>query len=143
MASMGVRVSGWQRRMASRTSPSPIADRETWSSSFRAETYWTPFSASNCRRTSLARWTTLSGSPASLATVSTDLLRDDIIQHQKELISLLRDISGLDGTVVFDIEVKEDRSAVRPVKPEDKLAHLRSKNAALDELRRELELELE
>lgn len=77
------------------------------------------------------------------ATVSTDLLRDDIIQHQKELISLLRDISGLDGTVVFDIEVKEDRSAVRPVKPEDKLAHLRSKNAALDELRRELELELE
>ena len=77
------------------------------------------------------------------ATVSTDLLRDDIIQHQKELISLLRDISGLDGTVVFDIEVKEDRSAVRPVKPEDTLAHLRSKNAALDELRRELELELE
>lgn len=77
------------------------------------------------------------------ATVSTDLLRDDIIQHQKELISLLRDISELDGTVVFDIEVKEDRSAVRPVKPEDKLAHLRSKNAALDELRRELELELE
>ncbi len=77
------------------------------------------------------------------ATVSTDLLRDDIIQHQKELISLLRDISGLDGTVVFDIEVKEDQSAVRPVKPEDKLAHLRSKNAALDELRRELELELE
>ena len=47
------------------------------------------------------------------------------------------------GIDVFDIEVKEDRSAVRPVKPEDKLAHLRSKNAALDELRRELELELE
>lgn len=48
------------------------------------------------------------------ATVSTDLLRDDIIQHQKELISLLRDISGLDGTVVFDIEVKEDRAQSAP-----------------------------
>ena len=76
-------------------------------------------------------------------TVSTELLRDDIVQHQKELLSLLHDIAGLEGTVVFDIEVKEDRSAIRPVKPEDKLAHLRSKNAALDEFRRELELELE
>ena len=56
------------------------------------------------------------------ATVSTDLLRDDIIQHQKELISLLRDISGLDGTVVFDIEVNEktptsSSNAVKAIAP--------------------------
>ncbi len=76
-------------------------------------------------------------------TVSTDLLRDDIVQHQKELANLLCDIAGVTGAVAFDIEVKEDRSAIRPVKPEDKLAHLRNKNAALDQLRRELDLEIE
>ena len=77
------------------------------------------------------------------ATVSTDLLRDDIIQHQKGADFLLRDISGARRNGRIRHRSKEDRSAVAPSKPEDKLAHLRSKNAALDELRRELELELE
>ncbi len=35
MASIGVRVSGWQRRRALSTSPSPRASRDTWSSSRR------------------------------------------------------------------------------------------------------------
>lgn len=77
------------------------------------------------------------------ATVSTDLLRDDIVQHQKELANLLREVSDLKGQVEFEIDVKEDKSAVKPIKPEDKLTHLRSKNACIDDLRRELDLELE
>lgn len=76
-------------------------------------------------------------------TVSTELLRDDIVQRQKELGARLRELAGLNGGVEFDIEVREDHSAVRPIKPEDKLAHLRSKNAQLDLLRRELDLEME
>lgn len=76
-------------------------------------------------------------------TVPTTLLRDDIVQHQKEIISLLCEKAGLNGTVEISVEVREDKGAVRPVKPEDKLAHLRNKNAALDELRRELDLEIE
>ena len=76
-------------------------------------------------------------------TVPTTLLRDDIVQHQKEIISLLCEKASLNGTVEISVEVREDKGAIRPVKPEDKLAHLRSKNAALDELRRELDLEIE
>lgn len=76
-------------------------------------------------------------------TVSTELLRDDIAQNQKELASLLRKLTGMECGIEFNIEVKEDKGAVRPIKPEDKLAHLRNKNAAIDELRRELDLELE
>lgn len=76
-------------------------------------------------------------------TVPTTLLRDDIVQHQKEIISLLCGKAGLNGTVEISVEVREDKGAIRPVKPEDKLAYLRSKNAALDELRRELDLEIE
>ena len=76
-------------------------------------------------------------------TVPTTLLRDDIVQHQKEIISLLCEKASLNGTVEISVEVREDKGAIRPVKPEDKLAYLRSKNAALDELRRELDLEIE
>ena len=76
-------------------------------------------------------------------TVSTELLRDDIVQRQKELGARLRELAGLNGVVEFVIEVREDHSAVRPIKPEDKLAHLRSKNAQLDILRRDLDLEME
>lgn len=76
-------------------------------------------------------------------TVSTDLLKDDIVQNQREVISLLRELSGVDCNILLDVTVMEDKGAVRPIKPEDKLAHLRSKNNALDELRRELGLELE
>lgn len=76
-------------------------------------------------------------------TVSTELLRDDIVQRQKELGARLRELAGLKGGVEFAIEVREDHSAVRPIKPEDKLAHLRNKNAQIDILRRDLDLEME
>lgn len=76
-------------------------------------------------------------------TVSTELLKDDIVQNQRDVISLLRELSGVDCNILLDVTVMEDKGAVRPIKPEDKLAHLRSKNNALDELRRELGLELE
>lgn len=75
--------------------------------------------------------------------VSTDLLRDDIVQHQKEIANLLREVSGTEGQIEFHIEVREDKSAVKPIKPEDKLAHLRGRNPMLDDLRRELDLDLE
>lgn len=76
-------------------------------------------------------------------TVSTDLLRDDIVQNQREIISLLRTLAGIECNILIDITVTEDKGAIRPIKPEDKLAHLRAKNKALDDLRRELDLELE
>lgn len=76
-------------------------------------------------------------------TVPTDVLRSDIMQHQKEIYALLRQVSGITGPVEFEVEVREDKTSLRPVKAEDKLAYLRGKNAALDELRREFELEIE
>ena len=76
-------------------------------------------------------------------TVSTELLREDILLHQKEITGLLREISGVTGPVEISVNVKEDNSAVRPIRPEDKLDHLRAKNPLLDEIRRELNLEME
>ncbi len=77
------------------------------------------------------------------AVVSTQLLREDILTHQKELTSMLRDMAGVEGAVEYDIQVKEIREAVKPIKPEDKLAWLRNRNPQLDELRRELDLDIE
>ena len=76
-------------------------------------------------------------------TVPTELLRDDIFQHQKELSELLREVSGVNGPIEYEITISNDQNAIRPIKPEDKLAHLRKKNAALDQLRKELDLEIE
>ena len=76
-------------------------------------------------------------------TVPTELLREDIFQNQKELSELLREVSGVSGPIEYEITVRNDQNAIRPIKPEDKLAHLRKKNAALDQLRKELDLEIE
>ena len=75
--------------------------------------------------------------------VPTELLRDDIVLHQKELSELLREVSGVTGAIEYEIIVSEDHNAIRPIKPEDKLAHLRKKNPALDQLRKDLDLEIE
>lgn len=77
------------------------------------------------------------------ASVGNELLRDDMVQCQREIFDLLRRVSGITGPIELQVEIKEDKTAVRPVKPEDKLNHMRSRNPLIDELRRELGLELE
>lgn len=77
------------------------------------------------------------------ASVSSDILRDELTFHQKEIINTLCDLAGVDGIVKLEIEVKENTKSLRPVKPEDKLAYLTAKNPLLTDLRRVLELEME
>lgn len=75
--------------------------------------------------------------------VSSELLKEDIVQSQKEISSLLIRIGAIDGNIELNISVSEEQSAVKPIKPEDKLEHLRKRNPALDLLRKELDLEIE
>ncbi len=75
--------------------------------------------------------------------VASEVLRDDIYNSQKEILGLLKRLSDTEGAIELQIGLKEDPTAVRPIRPEDKLAHLRAKNPLLDDLRRELNLEME
>ena len=76
-------------------------------------------------------------------TVGNELLKDDMVQHQKEILDLLRRLSGITGPIEMEVTVTEEKTAVRPIKPEDKLNHLRAKNPLVDTLRKELGLEIE
>ncbi len=76
-------------------------------------------------------------------TVGNELLRDDMVQHQKEILDRLRSISGITGPIEMEVAITEEKAALRPIKPEDKLNHLRAKNPLVDNLRRELGLEIE
>ena len=76
-------------------------------------------------------------------TVGNELLKDDMVQHQKEINDLLRRLSGITGPIEMEVTVTEEKTAVRPIKPEDKLNHLRAKNPLVDALRKELGLEIE
>ena len=77
------------------------------------------------------------------AAVGNELLKDDMVQHQKEILDLLRRLSGITGPIGLEVSVTEEKTAVRPIKPEDKLNHLRAKNPLVDDLRKELGLEIE
>ncbi len=75
--------------------------------------------------------------------VASGVLREDIYAHQKEILGLLKKLSDTEGVIELNIELKESPAAVRPIRPEDKLSHLTAKNPLLNDLRRELNLEME
>ncbi len=76
-------------------------------------------------------------------TVPTELLKEDIMRNSNEILSLLCRTAGVTGRVELKVDLKEVPGGVRPIKPEDKYRHLVAKNSMLNQLREELELEIE
>ncbi len=70
-------------------------------------------------------------------------LREEILRNRTEILTMLAEISGVVGRIELEVEVREDNSARKPIKAEDKLRFLTERNPALATLRKELNLELE
>ena len=76
------------------------------------------------------------------ATVMTEMVRDELMRNSKELNTLLREVCGIEGGVVLDIDVAKNDVVLKPIKAEDKLRHMIEQNAEITTLIQALDLDL-
>ena len=76
------------------------------------------------------------------ATVMTEMVRDELMRNSKELNTLLREVCGIEGGVVLDIDVAKNDVVLKPIKAEDKLRHMIKQNAEITTLIQALDLDL-
>ncbi|MBQ1964740.1 MAG: DNA polymerase III subunit gamma/tau, partial [Tidjanibacter sp.] len=76
------------------------------------------------------------------ATVMTEMVREELLRNSKELNTLLREVCGIEGSVVFDIEVAKSNAVLKPVKAEEKLRFLVERNGEVTNLIQSLDLDL-
>ena len=72
-----------------------------------------------------------------------DSLRDEILHSSTEILLKIAEIAGVKGMLEFDITVKEEERQMRPIKLEDRMAHIEQKNPLYLELKKALDLEVE
>ncbi len=70
-------------------------------------------------------------------------IRDEILRGKSDISRRLGEMESIHCAIDFDITVVESTASARPIRPEDKLAHLTSRNALMNDLRQRLELEIE
>ena len=75
--------------------------------------------------------------------VSSAIMRDDLYNSRGEITDIIADISGVNGVIKLDIVLNETEVKLRPIKLEDRLAHISSKTPLFDEMVEGLELELD
>jgi DNA polymerase-3 subunit gamma/tau len=78
-----------------------------------------------------------------LLTVPSESLRDEIQHSATEILRKIADVSGVNGAMEFEIEVAEEVRKMRPIKLEDRMAHIEQKNPMYLELKKALDLEVE
>ena len=78
-----------------------------------------------------------------MLTVPSDSLREEIGHASTEILLKIADIAGVNGKLEFDITVKEEKRKMRPIKLEDRMAHIESKNPVYLEFKKALELDVE
>ena len=74
--------------------------------------------------------------------VPSEAMKDDIEQSSVELLTNIAAISGVTGTLAFDIKVVADNRPMRPVKLEDRIRHIEQKNPLVAELKKALDMEV-
>jgi DNA polymerase-3 subunit gamma/tau len=82
------------------------------------------------------------GNVVSVA-VPGEQLREEILRNRTEILTSLAEVSGVVGRIDLEVEVRDDNTARKPIKAEDKLKFLTDRNPALTALRKGLNLELE
>ncbi len=78
-----------------------------------------------------------------MLTVPTEALRDEIYHAATDILMKISEVAGVNGVIEFDITVREEKRKMRPIKLEDRLAHIESKNPLYAEFKSALDLEAE
>lgn len=85
---------------------------------------------------------TAAGNIVSIS-VANESLRDEILRNRIDYLTLLAETGGINGVLELVVAVHTDKSALKPIKIEDKLRFLTEKNPLLEALRHELDLDME
>lgn len=85
---------------------------------------------------------TFSGGVITIA-VPTSELEEEILRSQSELLLRIKNIAGVKGSIDLRVELNEQIRASRPIRLEDRVAHIISRNANVEELRKRLDLMIE
>ena len=75
--------------------------------------------------------------------VPTPILRDDLYNSRNEITELFADVAGIEGIVKLEVILNEVEIKLRPVKLEDRLAHVAGCSPMFDEFVKALDLELD
>ncbi|MFI3301940.1 MAG: hypothetical protein SNH35_04285 [Rikenellaceae bacterium] len=85
---------------------------------------------------------TISGNTISIV-VSTSELKDEILRNRTELLTKVVEIASVKGAVELAIEVNEAEKSIKPIKLEDRIAHIMELNPLIAELKEALDLDVE
>ena len=85
--------------------------------------------------------TRVSGHTLSLS-VGTDLIREEILRNQPEIMALLHDHCGVEGSIILDVAVEAKEDSSTPLRPIDKVRFLMEKNPEVGVLIQDLDLEM-
>ncbi len=85
---------------------------------------------------------TISGNTISIA-VSTSELKEEILRSKTEFLTKVVSIAQIDGVVELHIEVNESIKSFKPIKLEDRIAHIMELNPLIVELKEALDLDVE
>ncbi len=85
---------------------------------------------------------TIKGNTISVE-VPTQILRDDLINSRGEITDHFADMAGIEGVVKLEVILNEVQIKLRPVKLEDRLAHVAGCSPLFDSFVKALDLELD
>lgn len=86
--------------------------------------------------------TRVSGHTLSL-TVTTDIIRDELLRNQAEITELLHKHCGIEGSIILDITISASQDDSLPHRTMDKVHFLVERNPELNKLIKEFELDAE
>ncbi len=78
-----------------------------------------------------------------LLTVPSEALRSEICHASTDLLFKIAEIADIKGLLEFDITVREETRKMRPIKLEDRMAHIEKRNPLYLELKKALDLDVE
>lgn len=76
-------------------------------------------------------------------TVPTQALKDELNMAHTEILDTIASAAGVEGALELDIEVREVRMHLRPVRLEDRLRHIESRTPMFEDLKKALDLDVE
>lgn len=94
------------------------------------------------RMANALKGTKVSGHTLSL-TVTTDIIRDELIRNQAEITALLHKHCNIEGSIILDIAINATQDESLPHRTMDKVHFLVEQNPELNTLIKELELDVE